>query len=129
MKYSLYATQPIAFLPSVRGKPLRQKVHHCSRHLCVSQSHAAGNAKLTAQFVAAAERLFLHVFHQRQHLLAAAQAVFACIDALLTFEKSLAANPTSAALVAAMKKSYPQLTEGAMSLDNGAKVNTGEMKW
>lgn len=48
---------------------------------------------------------------------------------LLSFEKSLAANPTGAALVGAMKKSYPQLTEGAMSLDIGAKVNTGEMKW
>jgi hypothetical protein len=50
-------------------------------------------------------------------------------DYLLSFEKNLAANPTGAALVGAMKKSYPQLTEGAMSLDIGAKVNTGEMKW
>jgi glyoxylase-like metal-dependent hydrolase (beta-lactamase superfamily II) len=48
---------------------------------------------------------------------------------LQTFEKNLAANRTSAALIGAMKQSYPQLTDGAMSLDIGAKVNTGEMKW
>ena len=34
-----------------------------------------------------------------------------------------------ATLIGAMKQSYPQVTEGAMSLDIGAKVNTGEMKW
>jgi glyoxylase-like metal-dependent hydrolase (beta-lactamase superfamily II) len=50
-------------------------------------------------------------------------------DYLLTFEKNLAANKTSAALIGAMQQSYPQLTDGAMSLDIGAKVNTGEMKW
>jgi glyoxylase-like metal-dependent hydrolase (beta-lactamase superfamily II) len=50
-------------------------------------------------------------------------------DYLLTFEKNLAANTTGAALIGAMKQSYPQVTDGAMSLDIGAKVNTGEMKW
>ena len=48
---------------------------------------------------------------------------------LQSFEKNLATNKTSAMLIDAMKRSYPQLTEGAMSLDIGAKVNTGEMKW
>jgi glyoxylase-like metal-dependent hydrolase (beta-lactamase superfamily II) len=50
-------------------------------------------------------------------------------DYLQTFEKNLAASKTSAELIGAMKKSYPQVTDGAMSLDIGAKVNTGEMKW
>ena len=50
-------------------------------------------------------------------------------DYLQTFEKNLAANKTSATLIGAMKQSYPQVTDGAMSLDIGAKVNTGEMKW
>lgn len=50
-------------------------------------------------------------------------------DYLQTFEKNLAANTTSAALIGAMQQSYPRLTEGAMSLDIGAKVSTGEMKW
>lgn len=48
---------------------------------------------------------------------------------LQTFEKNLAANKTSASLIPAMKQSFPQVTDGAMSLDIGAKVNTGEMKW
>lgn len=50
-------------------------------------------------------------------------------DYLQTFEKQLAASSDSAQLIAAMKKAYPQLTGGAMSLDLGAKVNKGEMKW
>lgn len=39
---------------------------------------------------------------------------------LQTFEK---------ALPAAMKQAYPQVSDGALSLDIGAKVNKGEMKW
>ena len=48
---------------------------------------------------------------------------------LQTFEKNLATSKDSAALINAMKQSYPQLTEGGMSLDIGAKVNKAEMKW
>ena len=48
---------------------------------------------------------------------------------LQTFEKQLAATSDSAQLIAAMKNAYPKLTGGAMSLDIGAKVNKGEMKW
>lgn len=58
-----------------------------------------------------------------------ANAIHFTKDYLLSFEKNLAANTTSAALVGAMKQAYPQVTDGAMSLDIGAKVNTGEMKW
>ena len=58
-----------------------------------------------------------------------ASAISFTKDYLQTFEKNLAANTTSAALIGAMKQSYPQVTDGAMSLDIGAKVNTGEMKW
>jgi len=48
---------------------------------------------------------------------------------LLTFEKNLATSKDGATLINEMKQSYPQLTEGGMSLDIGAKVNKGEMKW
>lgn len=48
---------------------------------------------------------------------------------LQIFEKNLASSKDSAGLIAAMKQSYPQVTDGAMSLDIGAKVNKGEMKW
>jgi len=58
-----------------------------------------------------------------------ASAISFTKDYLLTFEKNLAASKGSAELIKAMKHSFPQLTDGAMSLDIGAKVNTGEMKW
>lgn len=48
---------------------------------------------------------------------------------LQTFEKNLASSKDSADLINAMKQSYPLVTDGAMSLDIGAKVNKGEMKW
>lgn len=50
-------------------------------------------------------------------------------DYLLTFEKALPAAANSGELVHAMKRAYPQVHDGALSLDIGAKVNKGEMKW
>ncbi|MGL6204200.1 MAG: MBL fold metallo-hydrolase, partial [Giesbergeria sp.] len=44
------------------------------------------------------------------------------------FEKNAAATKTSAELIDAMKKAYPAAPTG-LSLDIGAKVNKGEMKW
>ena len=58
-----------------------------------------------------------------------ASAIAFTKDYLQTFEKNLVASKNSAELISAMKKSYPQVTDGAMSLDIGAKVNKGEMKW
>ena len=58
-----------------------------------------------------------------------ASAITFTRDYLQTFEKNLAASKTGAELIDAMKKAYPQVTDGAMSLDIGAKVNKGEMKW
>ncbi len=58
-----------------------------------------------------------------------ASAIAFTKDYLLSFEKNLAANKSSATLVTAMKQAYPSVTGGALSLDIGAKVNTGEMKW
>ena len=48
---------------------------------------------------------------------------------LQTFEKNLASSKDGTSLINAMKQSYPQVTDGGMSLDIGAKVNKGEMKW
>jgi len=47
---------------------------------------------------------------------------------LQTFEKNAAATKTGAELIDAMKKAYPAAPMG-LSLDIGAKVNKGEMKW
>ena len=48
---------------------------------------------------------------------------------LQTFEKNLAANKSSGPIIQAMKLAYPQLESSAGSLELGAQVNTGEMKW
>ena len=47
---------------------------------------------------------------------------------LQAFEKNAAATKTSAELIDAMKKAYPAAPMG-LSLDIGAKVSKGEMKW
>ncbi len=48
---------------------------------------------------------------------------------LMAFETNLKSSASGAQLIEAMKRAYPQVTEGAVSLDIGAKVNKGEMKW
>ena len=58
-----------------------------------------------------------------------ASAIVFTKEYLQTFEKSLPSAKTSGELVNAMKQAYPQVTDGALSLDIGAKVNKGEMKW
>jgi glyoxylase-like metal-dependent hydrolase (beta-lactamase superfamily II) len=58
-----------------------------------------------------------------------ASAIAFTKDYLQTFEKNLTTSKDSASVIAAMKKSYPQVTDGAGSLELGAKVNKGEMKW
>jgi glyoxylase-like metal-dependent hydrolase (beta-lactamase superfamily II) len=58
-----------------------------------------------------------------------ASAIAFTKDYLQTFEKALPVAKTGAELVNTMKQAYPQVTDGAMSLDIGAKVNKGEMKW
>jgi len=47
---------------------------------------------------------------------------------LQNFEKNAAATKTSVELIDAMKRAYPAAPMG-LSLDIGAKVNKGEMKW
>ncbi len=58
-----------------------------------------------------------------------ASAITFTKDYLQAFEKNLAASKNSSELINAMKQAYPQVTDGAMSLEIGAKVNKGEMKW
>ena len=58
-----------------------------------------------------------------------ASAITFTKDYLQSFEKNLAANKDSAGLIKAMQQAYPQLGTATMSLEIGAKVNTGEMKW
>ena len=57
-----------------------------------------------------------------------ASAITYTRDYLSVFEKNAAATKTSAELIEAMKKAFPD-APGALSLNIGAKVNKGEMKW
>jgi glyoxylase-like metal-dependent hydrolase (beta-lactamase superfamily II) len=67
--------------------------------------------------------------HMRAGATMDASAITFTKNYLLTFEQRLAASPSSATLIEAMKQAYPQVNEGGLSLDIGAKVNKGEMKW
>jgi glyoxylase-like metal-dependent hydrolase (beta-lactamase superfamily II) len=67
--------------------------------------------------------------HMRAGTKLDASAITFTKDYLQTFEKALPVAKTGGELVNAMKQAYPQVTDGAMSLDIGAKVNKGEMKW
>lgn len=58
-----------------------------------------------------------------------ASAIAFTKEYLQTFEKHLSAGKDGAAVIDAMKKSYPLVTDGVGSLELGAKVNKGEMKW
>ncbi len=57
-----------------------------------------------------------------------ASAIAYTREYLLAFEEELAAATDSAALIAAMKRRYPEAGMG-VALDIGAKVAKGEMKW
>ena len=50
-------------------------------------------------------------------------------DSEIDTRKALPVAKTGGELVYAMKLAYPQVTDGVMSLDIGAKVNKGEKKW
>lgn len=67
--------------------------------------------------------------HMRAGTALDASAIAFTKDYLQTFEKALPVAKTSGELVNAMKQAYPQVTDGAMSLDIGAKVNKGDMRW
>ena len=57
-----------------------------------------------------------------------ASAIAYTAQYLQSFESALAASKNSAELIETMNKAYPK-AGGALSLDIGAKVNKGEMKW
>lgn len=57
-----------------------------------------------------------------------ASAITYTRDYLVAFEKNAATAKNSAELIDSMKKAYPNAPLG-LSLDIGAKVNKGEMKW
>ncbi|MES2688016.1 MAG: MBL fold metallo-hydrolase [Pseudomonadota bacterium] len=127
----LLAHRPYAWIPSVKAVVGNIGVFGNMHVWTADTQSAAERAAWVAQLdeMAALKPELVIPGHMKAGTPLDASAITFTKNYLQTFEKNLAANKTSASLIPAMKQSFPQVTDGAMSLDIGAKVNTGEMKW
>ena len=125
------AHRPYAWIPSIQAVVGNIGVFGGMHVWTADTQTAAERAAWIAQLneMAALKPELVVPGHMKAGAKVDASAIAFTKDYLQTFEKNLAATKNSAELVNAMKQSYPQVTDGAMSLDIGAKVNKGEMKW
>ena len=125
------AHRPYAWIPSIQAVVGNIGVFGGMHVWTADTQTAAERAAWVAQLddMAALKPALVVPGHMKAGTQVDASSITFTKDYLQTFEKNLAATKSSAALVNAMKQSYPQVTDGAMSLDIGAKVNMGEMKW
>ena len=127
----LLAHRPYAWIPSIKAVVGNIGVFGNTHVWTADTQTAAERAAWVAQLdeMAALKPELVIPGHMKAGTKVDASNIAFTKDYLLTFEKNLAANKTSATLIPAMKQAYPALTDGGLSLDIGAKVNTGEMKW
>ena len=125
------AHRPYAWIPSIQAVVGNIGVFGGMHVWTADTQTAAERAAWAAQLddMAALKPALVVPGHMKAGTQVDASSITFTKDYLQTFEKNLAASKNSAELVNAMKQSYPQVTDGAMSLDIGAKVNKGEMKW
>ena len=125
------AHRPYAWIPSIQAVVGNIGVFGGMHVWTADTQTAAERAAWAAQLddMAALKPALVVPGHMKAGTQVDASSITFTKDYLQTFEKNLAASKNSAELVNAMKQSYPQVTDGAMSLDIGAKVNMGEMKW
>lgn len=126
------AHRPYAWIPSIKAIVGNVGVVGGGAHVWTADTQsAAERAAWVAQLneMAALKPELVVPGHMKAGSAMDTSAITFTKDYLLTFEKNLAASKTSAELIEAVKKAFPQVTEGAMSLEIGAKVNKGEMKW
>ena len=125
------AHRPYAWIPSIQAVVGNIGVFGGMHVWTADTQTAAERAAWVAQLddMAALKPALVVPGHMKAGTQVDASSITFTKDYLQTFEKNLAARKNSAELVNAMKQSYPQVTDGAMSLDIGAKVNMGEMKW
>ena len=125
------AHRPYAWIPSIQAVVGNIGVFGGMHVWTADTQTAAERAAWVAQLddMAALKPVLVVPGHMKAGTQVDASNITFTKDYLQTFEKNLAASKNSAELVNAMKQSYPQVTDGAMSLDIGAKVNMGEMKW
>jgi glyoxylase-like metal-dependent hydrolase (beta-lactamase superfamily II) len=127
----LLAHRPYAWIPSIKAVVGNIGVFGNMHVWTADTQTTAERAAWVAQLdeMAALKPELVVPGHMQAGTEVDASAITFTKDYLQTFEKNLASSKDSAGLINAMKQSYPQVTEGAMSLDMGAKVNKGEMKW
>jgi glyoxylase-like metal-dependent hydrolase (beta-lactamase superfamily II) len=127
----LLAHRPYAWIPSIKAVVGNIGVFGNMHVWTADTQSAAERAAWTGQLdeMGALKPELVIPGHMKAGTKLDASAIGFTKDYLQTFEKNLATHQTSKALIDAMKHSYPLLTDGGMSLDIGAKVNTGEMKW
>jgi len=125
------AHRPYAWIPSIEAVVGNIGVFGNMHVWTADTQSAAERAAWVAQLdeMAALKPALVVPGHMKAGTKVDASTITFTKDYLQTFEKQLAASKNSAQLIEAMKKAYPQLTDGAMSLEMGAKVNKGEMKW
>jgi len=127
----LLAHRPYAWVPSIKAIVGNIGVFGNMHVWTADTQTAAERAAWVAQLdeMAALKPELVVPGHMRAGTKLDAGAITFTKDYLQTFEKALPVAKTSGDLINAMKLAYPQVTDGAMSLDIGAKVNKGEMKW
>jgi len=127
----LLAHRPYAWIPSIKAIVGNIGVFGSMHVWTADTQTVAERAAWVAQLddMAGLKPELVVPGHMRAGAKLDASAIAFTKDYLQTFEKALPAAKTSGELVNAMKQAYPQVTDGAMSLDIGAKVNKGEMKW
>ncbi|MDT8990654.1 MBL fold metallo-hydrolase [Curvibacter sp. APW13] len=127
----LLAHRPYAWIPSIKAIVGNIGVFGEMHVWTADTQSPAERSAWIAQLdeMAALQPAVVVPSHMRAGTAIDASAIAFTKSYLQTFEKQLAVHKTSAALIQAMQQAYPALTDGALSLDIGAKVNTGEMKW
>ena len=126
----LLAHRPYAWIPSIKAVVGNIGVFGNLHVWTADTQSAAERAAWVAQLdeMAALKPELVVPGHMKAGTKLDASAITYTKDYLLSFEKNLATSKNGAELIAAMQQAYPQ-AQGALSLDIGAKVNKGEMKW
>ena len=127
----LLAHRPYAWIPSVKAVVGNIGVFGANEHVWTADTQTvAERSAWVAQLdeMAALQPTVVVPGHMAAGTALSPANVTYTKGYLQTFEKNAAATKTSAELIEAMKKAYPAAPMG-LSLDIGAKVNKGEMKW
>jgi len=127
----LLAHRPYAWIPSIKAIVGNIGVFGHMHVWTADTQTVAERAAWVSQLdeMAALHPAIVVPGHMQQGTTMDASTIRFTSDYLKTFDKNLAVSADSATLIKSMHQAYPQITDGEISLDIGAKVNKGEMKW